>query len=279
MVLPLHNSVPVDDLVTLGTHRDHLNRNTANRLKLEDIRLRLHRQDAEVLLRREDEGTRLPEQFAQALSRHLPDELRVRSGGSAHARGFRAVADDDQAAAVRSRERRRNQLICLQSLYFAWDRGIPLYLEMGVEEAIVQAGDSATATLLGRPDSSQLSLTELSEMYSRLADATELPILADADTGFGNVTNVARTVRLYEKAGVDPSAGCLPTLLTLPVFWGLYRALTNVAASGDASGAAAAGLPCAATSVLKSSSEMIRLRRRYSSRISYVFRRMRRSSS
>ncbi|MEP7183979.1 MAG: oxaloacetate decarboxylase [Betaproteobacteria bacterium] len=68
--------------------------------------------------------------------------------------------------------------------------------------ALIQGGYSATATLLGRPDSSQLSLTELSEMYSRLCDATELPLLADADTGFGNVTNVARAVRLYEKAGV-----------------------------------------------------------------------------
>jgi methylisocitrate lyase len=69
-------------------------------------------------------------------------------------------------------------------------------------DAITAGGYGATATLLGRPDSSQLSLTELSEMYSRLCDATDLPLLADADTGFGNVTNVARTVRLYEKAGV-----------------------------------------------------------------------------
>lgn len=68
--------------------------------------------------------------------------------------------------------------------------------------ALTAGGYGATATLLGRPDSSQLSLTELSEMYSRLCDATSLPLLADADTGFGNVTNVARTVRLYEKAGV-----------------------------------------------------------------------------
>jgi YidC/Oxa1 family membrane protein insertase len=37
---------------------------------------------------------------------------------------------------------------------------------------------------------------------------------------------------LYEKAGVDPSAGCAPTLLTLPIFWGLYRALSNVASDG-----------------------------------------------
>ena len=68
--------------------------------------------------------------------------------------------------------------------------------------AVTAGGYGATATLLGQPDSSQLSLTELSEMYSRLCDATALPLLADADTGFGNVTNVARTVRLYEKAGV-----------------------------------------------------------------------------
>lgn len=69
-------------------------------------------------------------------------------------------------------------------------------------DAITQGGYSATASLLGAPDSSQLSLTEMSQMYSRIADATALPILADADTGFGNVTNVARTVRLYERAGV-----------------------------------------------------------------------------
>jgi 2,3-dimethylmalate lyase len=69
-------------------------------------------------------------------------------------------------------------------------------------DALMAGGYGATATLLGRPDSSQLSLTELAEMYSRFCDATDLPLLADADTGFGNVTNVARTVRLYEKAGV-----------------------------------------------------------------------------
>ena len=68
--------------------------------------------------------------------------------------------------------------------------------------AITAGGYGATATLLGGPDSSQLSLTELSEMYSRLCDATALPLLADADTGFGNVTNVVRAVKLYEKAGV-----------------------------------------------------------------------------
>jgi 2,3-dimethylmalate lyase len=37
-------------------------------------------------------------------------------------------------------------------------------------------------------------------MYSRFCDATELPLLADADTGFGNVTNVARAVRLFRSS-------------------------------------------------------------------------------
>jgi methylisocitrate lyase len=68
--------------------------------------------------------------------------------------------------------------------------------------AITAGGYGATATLLGRPDSSQLSLTEMADMYARFCDATTLPLLADADTGFGNVTNVARAVRLYERAGV-----------------------------------------------------------------------------
>lgn len=44
------------------------------------------------------------------------------------------------------------------------------------------------------------------------------------------------TAALYEAAGVNPSAGCAPTLATLPVFWGLYRALSNVSADGIAEG-------------------------------------------
>ena len=69
-------------------------------------------------------------------------------------------------------------------------------------KAIAAGGYSATASLLGRPDSSQLSLTELADFYARLTERIEIPILADGDTGFGNVTNVARTVRLLERSGV-----------------------------------------------------------------------------
>lgn len=69
-------------------------------------------------------------------------------------------------------------------------------------QAVVSGGYSATATLLGQPDSSQLSYTEMVGYYERLCEATTLPVFADADTGYGGTTNVARTVRGYERAGV-----------------------------------------------------------------------------
>jgi methylisocitrate lyase len=69
-------------------------------------------------------------------------------------------------------------------------------------QAVTCGGYSATASLLGAPDVQQLTMTEMAEMYARLCDATELPLFADGDTGYGNTTNVARTVRAYERAGV-----------------------------------------------------------------------------
>lgn len=69
-------------------------------------------------------------------------------------------------------------------------------------KAIAAGGYAATASLLGRPDSSQLSLTELGDYYGRMTDRIDIPILADGDTGFGNVTNVTRTVKVLERAGV-----------------------------------------------------------------------------
>ncbi|MEX0339940.1 MAG: oxaloacetate decarboxylase [Arenibacterium sp.] len=69
-------------------------------------------------------------------------------------------------------------------------------------KALAAGGYSATSSLLARPDSSQLSLTELADYYARITERVQAPILADADTGFGNVTNVARTVKQMERAGV-----------------------------------------------------------------------------
>ncbi|MGQ9369985.1 isocitrate lyase/PEP mutase family protein [Azospirillum sp. ST 5-10] len=68
--------------------------------------------------------------------------------------------------------------------------------------AITCGGYAATAALLGAPDTSQLGLMELADHYARICDAVAVPLFVDGDTGFGNATNVARTIRAYERAGV-----------------------------------------------------------------------------
>jgi methylisocitrate lyase len=68
--------------------------------------------------------------------------------------------------------------------------------------AVTEGGYSSTATLLGQPDTSQLSMTELADHYARICDAVSIPVFGDGDTGFGNVTNVRRTTRAYERAGL-----------------------------------------------------------------------------
>jgi 2-methylisocitrate lyase-like PEP mutase family enzyme len=68
--------------------------------------------------------------------------------------------------------------------------------------AIFTAGYSNSASLLGKPDVGLLTMTEMVDAARRIADSVSIPVIADADTGYGNVTNVARTVREFEKAGV-----------------------------------------------------------------------------
>jgi methylisocitrate lyase len=69
-------------------------------------------------------------------------------------------------------------------------------------KALAVAGYANSAALLGQPDVSLLTLTEMVDSAWRLADAVDVPLLADGDTGHGNVTNVIRTVKLFEKAGM-----------------------------------------------------------------------------
>jgi carboxyvinyl-carboxyphosphonate phosphorylmutase len=69
-------------------------------------------------------------------------------------------------------------------------------------EAIYMTGGGTSASRIGQPD---VGLTTLSEMVANAAmivGCTGLPVIADADTGYGNALNVIRTVREYERAGV-----------------------------------------------------------------------------
>lgn len=69
-------------------------------------------------------------------------------------------------------------------------------------DAVYMTGFGSSASLLGQPDVGLLTQTEMVEHAGRLAQAVALPLIADADTGYGNPLNVRRTVRLYERAGV-----------------------------------------------------------------------------
>jgi len=61
---------------------------------------------------------------------------------------------------------------------------------------------SGTAATLGYPDFGLVTMSEMVDNAGRIAAAVELPVIADADTGYGNALNVIRTVREYEKSGV-----------------------------------------------------------------------------
>ncbi|RFU19787.1 isocitrate lyase/PEP mutase family protein [Geodermatophilus marinus] len=68
--------------------------------------------------------------------------------------------------------------------------------------AVYMTGFGTTASLIGRPDVGLLTGTEMVDNARRIAAAVDLPVVADADTGYGNALNVVRTVQLYEQAGV-----------------------------------------------------------------------------
>lgn len=63
------------------------------------------------------------------------------------------------------------------------------------------SGAGVSATVLGAPDQGYVGRAEMVEQISRLTSATEVPIIADADGGYGDAAQVARTTRDYERAG------------------------------------------------------------------------------
>jgi 2,3-dimethylmalate lyase len=68
-------------------------------------------------------------------------------------------------------------------------------------EAIYMTGAGTTAVRLGMPDVGLLTMDEMADNAQRIAEASQLPLVADADTGYGGPVNVQRTVRAYERAG------------------------------------------------------------------------------
>ena len=68
-------------------------------------------------------------------------------------------------------------------------------------EALYLSGAAVAYTRLGRPDIGLSTASEMADTMALIADRTDVPVIIDGDTGFGNALNAQRTMRMYERAG------------------------------------------------------------------------------
>jgi 2,3-dimethylmalate lyase len=84
----------------------------------------------------------------------------------------------------------------------AYDALSARLIEQAGFDVVYMSGFGTTASLIGRPDVGLLTGAEMADNARRIVSAVDVPVIADADTGYGNALNVLRTVQLYEQAGV-----------------------------------------------------------------------------
>lgn len=97
---------------------------------------------------------------------------------------------------------RRPEILLCPGVYDAY---LARCVEQAGFEALYMTGAGVSHARLGMPDLGLMSFAEMLDQAGRIADSVDIPLIADADTGYGNAINVMRTIRAYERAGV---AGC-----------------------------------------------------------------------
>jgi carboxyvinyl-carboxyphosphonate phosphorylmutase len=85
----------------------------------------------------------------------------------------------------------------------AYDALTARIIEQAGFPAVYMTGFGTSASMLGRPDVGLLTMTQMVDNARRIAQAVDVPVISDADTGYGNPLNVIRTVQEYERAGVS----------------------------------------------------------------------------
>ncbi len=101
--------------------------------------------------------------------------------------------------------RRLRRLIAQKSIIMApgcHDALGAFFIQRAGFEAAYMTGYGVACSLLGRPDLGELTMTEMVSQARRIAAAIDIPLICDADTGYGGPLNVQRTVREFQKAGV-----------------------------------------------------------------------------
>jgi 2-methylisocitrate lyase-like PEP mutase family enzyme len=82
-----------------------------------------------------------------------------------------------------------------------YDALTALMVEQAGFDCAYVSGASVSFTRIGRPDLGLTTLTEVADTVANMRERTEIPLVVDADTGFGNALNVIRTVKLLERMG------------------------------------------------------------------------------
>ena len=82
-----------------------------------------------------------------------------------------------------------------------YDALTALIAEQAGFESLYLSGASIAYTRLGRSDIGLTTATEVADTLARITERVNLPVITDADTGFGNALNTMRTVKLFERAG------------------------------------------------------------------------------
>jgi len=99
-----------------------------------------------------------------------------------------------------SRQLTADDIVVAPGIYDAF--GGVLAEQAGFSAAYL-SGASIAYTRFGRPDIGLVGMTEVADTLSAIAERVDIPLVVDADTGFGNALNVQRTVRLFERSGAS----------------------------------------------------------------------------
>lgn len=94
---------------------------------------------------------------------------------------------------------RDNKIIMAPGAYDAWSARL---IEKAGFPVVYMTGYGVSASVLGRPDIGLISMQEMAEAAKNICNCTSVPVVADADNGYGSSLNVVRTFIEYEMAGV-----------------------------------------------------------------------------
>ena len=94
---------------------------------------------------------------------------------------------------------KKDEIVVAPGAYDAWSAKL---VEIAGFSCVYMTGYGVSASVLGKPDIGLITLTEMTNQLRNIVSAVDIPVIADADNGYGGLLNVIRTVELYEQTGV-----------------------------------------------------------------------------